>query len=61
MFSNQPQKAISDGMDHKLLPIESSTPCPTSVIKEYCIKYAAIFRELTDLLRRVSLLNELFA
>jgi hypothetical protein len=60
MFSNQPQKEISNGVDHQLLPIESSTSCPTSVNKEHCIKYAAIFRELTDLLRRVSLLNESF-
>jgi hypothetical protein len=45
MFSNQPQKEISNRADHQLLPIESSTSCPTSVNKEYCIKYAAIFRE----------------
>jgi len=61
MFNNQPQSDISNGVSHKISPIEPSTLCPDLIIKDYCIKHAVIFRELTDLRRRVSLLKELCA
>jgi hypothetical protein len=59
MFSNQLQSEISHGGSHEILSTEPSTPCPDLAVKDYCIKHAAIFRELTDLRRRVSLVKVL--
>src|SRR3954452_2433079 len=59
MSNNQSQSDISNSASHKILPIEPSTFFSDFVIKKYCIKHAVIFRELTDLRRRVSL-KELF-
>lgn len=60
MFSSQLQREVSNSLNHKILSIEPSTPCPDAAIKDYCIKHAAIFRELTNLRRRVRFLKGLF-
>ena len=60
MFINQPQSNVSNGVSHKISPIEPSIPCPDLAIKDYCIRHADIFRELTNLQRRVRFLKGLF-
>ncbi|KAH7563668.1 hypothetical protein BM1_00715 [Bipolaris maydis] len=46
------QIEISNDVSHEISQISPSTPCPDLAIKDYCIKHAAIFRELADLRRR---------
>ncbi|KAB2100000.1 hypothetical protein AG0111_0g11785 [Alternaria gaisen] len=52
MLDNEPGNATSNDGRPKTSSDNSLTPCPNLIIKEYCLKHAAIFRELTDLRRR---------
>jgi len=59
MLGNEPENATSNDGRPKTSSDDSLTPCPNLIIKEYCLKHAAVFRELTDLRRRVNLLCKL--
>lgn len=57
MGRDLPQAQVLDGMVYKLSLDGSFNQSPNFVIKEYCLKHAAIFRDLDELRRRVRATN----
>jgi hypothetical protein len=41
-------------MDGRLSPSDPPALCPNTVLKEYCLEHAAVFRELTEVRKKVS-------
>jgi hypothetical protein len=60
MSSGLQQNQTVHDMPPKKLSDEGMTPSPNMLVKEYCLKHMAVFRELAELRRRVSWFDRLF-